>query len=227
MRDFFVMVQFSLHLPARYRIDLHLIKIRKSQADPLLPDLSEIFQTKKGNKLSRYFRHIFEHKNIKKIIGSNLILFSFALTAVPVNSAYIGNSSQQTIELPIVVNTQSGVQYPVEAVSITQGYRFYHPAVDFDGVTGDLIRPIMAGVVENTQNSLLGYGKSVLVNHGGDIKTLYAHLSEINVKKGQEITKETIIGKMGATGRAFGDHLHFEIIENDKNINPQLILPKI
>lgn len=146
---------------------------------------------------------------------------------LPTTSAKINDSVQETVKSPVVINTQNGVQYPVDKIVITQGYKFYHPALDFDGVTGDTIKPIMAGVVEKVDYSRLAYGNSVLINHGGNITSLYAHLSSIIVTEGQEVTKEIEIGKMGATGRAFGDHLHFEVRENGKNINPFLLLPTL
>ena len=53
------------------------------------------------------------------------------------------------------------------------------------------------------------YGNAVVVDHGLGLATLYAHLSSIEVKEGQEVERGTILGRTGATGLAGGDHLHF------------------
>ena len=70
------------------------------------------------------------------------------------------------------------------------------------------------------------YGNAILINHGSGFLSLYAHLSKILVKKDDIVTNQTVIGKIGATGRAFGDHLHLEIYENGKTINPLSVLPR-
>ena len=64
------------------------------------------------------------------------------------------------------------------------------------------------------------FGKTIKIKHKHGIETLYGHLHKILVKKGTEVKEGEIIGKMGATGRAVGAHLHYEIIVNKKHINP-------
>jgi murein DD-endopeptidase MepM/ murein hydrolase activator NlpD len=84
----------------------------------------------------------------------------------------------------------------------------------------------MAGFVEEISYSRLAYGNAVIVNHGNKITSLYAHLSKIEVEKGQEVNIETKLGEMGATGRAWGDHLHLEIRDHGYPINPFSVLPR-
>jgi len=98
--------------------------------------------------------------------------------------------------------------------------------VDFDGVTGDPIHPIMDGRVEAINYSKYAYGNAVLIDHGDNITSLYAHLSKILIKPNQEVTTDTIIGEMGSTGRSSGDHLHLEIRDSGKPFNPLTALPK-
>jgi murein DD-endopeptidase MepM/ murein hydrolase activator NlpD len=128
-------------------------------------------------------------------------------------------------ESTITLKTEKGVQYPVSQISITQGYRLFHPGIDLDGVTGDTIRPIMIGVVEAVQRSKYAYGNAVYIDHKNGFKSLYAHLSKILVKEGDEVTMNTVIGEMGATGRSYGDHLHLEVHQNGVPINPISVLP--
>ncbi|KKR39508.1 MAG: Peptidase M23, partial [Candidatus Woesebacteria bacterium GW2011_GWB1_40_101] len=206
------MTKLSIDL-LKYRLNLHLVKRRKDAfEEPLLPSFEEIKNTRSGNKFSRFFRHIFEHKNIKKILGTNLALMVLASSFVPTYASYSGDEADYAVvEQKVELNTEHGIQYPVEKVKITQGYRFFHPGIDFDGLTGDPIKPIKGGIVEALQFSKYAYGNAVLIDHGNKVESLYAHLAEIYVKEGQEVTKDTIIGTMGATGRASGDHLHLEV----------------
>lgn len=67
------------------------------------------------------------------------------------------------------------------------------------------------------------YGNLVEVTHANGYRTRYAHLSKILVRNGQRVQQQTSIGKVGATGRATGPHLHYEIIKNGRHINPQSV----
>ena len=222
------MIRLSINLPTKHRLHLKLVQRRGPLLEePLLPDMGKVLRVRAGSKVSRFFRHIFEHKRIKKILGTNIALIVVLSSFVPARTASDIEPEQTVISeeaTPLV--TQSGIQYPVEKIKITQGYKFYHPGIDLDGITGDLIQPIMAGVVENISYSRFAYGNAVIVNHGNKITSLYAHLSKIEVEKGQEVTIETKLGEMGATGQAWGDHLHLEIRDHNYPINPFSVLPR-
>ena len=68
------------------------------------------------------------------------------------------------------------------------------------------------------------YGNLVIISHGEEYQTYYGHLSEILVKEGQEVKVSTVIGKVGSTGRSTGPHLHYEILRNNKKINPKTFI---
>lgn len=86
-----------------------------------------------------------------------------------------------------------------------------HQGVDIGGKIGDPVRATADGWVDFVRNSDSGgYGKYIILNHGAGTTTLYAHLSEVLVSKGQEVTQGEIIGKVGQTGTATGAHLHYE-----------------
>ena len=221
------MIRFSFHLSPKYRLDLKLTKKRKDLDEvPFLPPLGKILRVRKGNRISRFFKHIFEHSKAKRFLGVNLAALLFASTLVPSTNFSFAIAETNTTQVPLVLTTQSGIQYPVKNIKITQEFRFYHPGIDIDGITGDAIYPIMAGKMESTEYSRFGYGNNIIVNHGNGITSLYAHLSKIEVSKDREVSKETVLGKMGATGWARGDHLHLEIRENGKALNPLTILPR-
>lgn len=220
------MIQISINLPRNKRLDLHVVKRRKSNEEKsFLLNLQSLRRIKKGNIISRFFRHIFEHSKVKKFFGTNLAILVLASTAITQNRPFEDQVQEISFtQSPVIFQTQIGTQYPIEKVKITQGYQFYHPGIDLDGETGDIIRPIMAGRVTGIEYSSQGYGNAILIDHGGGSASLYAHLSQVDVELNQEVSTNRIIGKVGTSGRAYGDHLHLEIYERGSTVNPLDVL---
>ncbi|MGC9342011.1 MAG: M23 family metallopeptidase [Bacteroidales bacterium] len=110
----------------------------------------------------------------------------------------------------------------------TYGYRWdpftrnrrMHHGIDLAGPLGLNIYAAGAGVVEVAEYNRHGYGKEVIINHGFGYKTVYAHLDEILVTRGQKIKRGEAIGTLGSTGRSTGPHLHYEIRKNGRPVNP-------
>lgn len=98
--------------------------------------------------------------------------------------------------------------------------RKFHRGVDFTAPTGTNIFATGDGKVIKISKSGRGYGHHIIVDHGYGYKSLYAHLSEIHVKKGQEVKRGEIIGYIGSTGLSTAPHLHYEVHYNDKAVNP-------
>ena len=94
-----------------------------------------------------------------------------------------------------------------------------HRGVDYAAPTGTPVRSVGEGVVElaGRQN---GYGNVVEIKHSGERTTVYAHLSRIDVRKGQRVEQGAQVGAVGATGWATGPHLHFEFKLNGAQQNP-------
>jgi len=226
------MRKLTLTLP-RYRlaVQYRFIKRRKSSVDePLIPTPKTLRKKYRvGGYTRRFFRHVFEHKNVKKLLGTNIALMLVASSFIPSN--VLGNTPEEAPEVSInetqmPLTTTRAIVWPVEEIRITQGYAFYHPGLDLDGITGDPIRPIKKGKVVVVSHSKFAYGNSIIIDHGNNLNSLYAHLSKIDVEEGQEVTTDTKIGEMGATGHAFGDHLHLEVWQNGFPVNPLSVLPR-
>ncbi|MBK5207471.1 MAG: M23 family metallopeptidase, partial [Polaromonas sp.] len=118
---------------------------------------------------------------------------------------------------------------PVEFSRISSGFamRFHpilqkwraHLGTDFAASTGTPARTVGDGVVEfaGVQN---GFGNVVFIKHRNNHETVYAHLSKINVQRGQSVTQGQTIGLVGSTGWATGPHLHFEVRVNGVQKDP-------
>lgn len=95
----------------------------------------------------------------------------------------------------------------------------FHYGVDIAAPHGSEIYPIGNGnVIFSGQKS--GYGNIVIIDHGDGMLSKYAH-NELNlVKEGDQVTTDTVIARVGSTGKSTGSHLHFEIVHNGRNVNP-------
>ena len=181
-----------------------------------------------GNPVSRVFRRVFETKKIRQLFGINLLTIAVVSGAISPSTSAI--SSGETAEITTIspriiqLTTQNSARWPVEEVRITQGYHRYHKAIDLAEPVGSPVYPIMDGVVESISYQRFSYGNHIIIDHGFGFKSLYAHLSKIVIKKGQEIDKNTVIGLVGNTGRSTGPHLHLEVYDNGQPFNPLTIL---
>lgn len=101
----------------------------------------------------------------------------------------------------------------------SQGGADLHRGVDLAADVGTPVRPILSGRVRFT-GTMDGYGNVIWIDHGPDLLSVYAHLSEIDVEPLQEVSKSTVIGKTGSSGRVTGPHLHFEVWRWGREVDP-------
>ncbi len=103
---------------------------------------------------------------------------------------------------------------------ISQGYRFYHKAIDIANRGGGPILAADGGTVVAAGWDSNGYGNRVVIDHANGNATLYAHMSVLQVSAGQRVNRGDVVGQMGSTGRSTGTHLHFEIRRGGVLLNP-------
>jgi murein DD-endopeptidase MepM/ murein hydrolase activator NlpD len=100
-----------------------------------------------------------------------------------------------------------------------------HRGLDIAGNDGEAVFATDAGVVVYAGWNNYGYGNMIMVDHGNNFQSLYAHLSGISVGCGQSVGQGDLIGAIGNTGRSSGSHLHFEIRAISSWVNPWDVLP--
>ena len=130
-------------------------------------------------------------------------------------------------------NNTLPVRSPVRRSYITSGFgyradpfgrgRAMHKGIDFDASVGDAVLSVADGVVSYS-GSRSGYGKTIEVDHGNGYVTRYAHNSRLSVKVGDLVRAGQQVAKAGSTGRSTGAHVHFEVWENGRVVNPRKFL---
>ncbi|MGI6284238.1 M23 family metallopeptidase [Neomoorella humiferrea] len=109
--------------------------------------------------------------------------------------------------------------------SITSGFGWrdneFHHGLDIAGRVGDYIRAAWSGIVTFSGWGNGIYGNMVKIDHGNGLETVYAHNSRNLVKSGEYVRAGEVIAEVGATGNATGPHLHFEVREKGRAVNPE------
>jgi murein DD-endopeptidase MepM/ murein hydrolase activator NlpD len=114
-------------------------------------------------------------------------------------------------------------EWPIEG-AITgpfgpRGKHSHHEGIDIDGSDGDRIRAAASGTVAFA-GSNGDYGRTVIIDHGDGLRTLYGHASKLLVKEGDEVHAGDVIAAVGHSGNARGSHLHFEVRRDGRPVNP-------
>ena len=103
-------------------------------------------------------------------------------------------------------------------------YQVFHTGIDLASKLDEPVNPAMDGTVIYAGEIFWGYGKHVIIDHGNNVTTIYAHLNKIYVFKGQKVTTSDVIGGQGQTGWATGVHLHFQVNVYGIPVNPRVFL---
>jgi len=116
-------------------------------------------------------------------------------------------------------------QWPVEGGTVLSHFgaprgRRRHAGLDIRGRHGQPVVAVDDGKVVYSGESMRGYGKTVIIDHGRGLKSLYAHNSSLLVKEGDRVRRGQPIARVGRTGNASGDHCHLEIRQDDVPRDP-------
>lgn len=137
-------------------------------------------------------------------------------TQMELDAEYIKQNCNLIVPIQGVITSRFGDREPTEIISA------FHQGIDIGATTGTTIHASMDGTV--VAASYAGdYGNHIKIQNG-EVLTVYAHCSELNVSVGEYVKQGQEIGKVGATGKVTGPHLHFEIRRDNRYVNPDLIL---
>ncbi len=111
----------------------------------------------------------------------------------------------------------------------SSAYQALHTGIDIAGKRGDAVTPFMPGIVTYAGQISWGYGKHIIIDHGNNVTSIYAHLDKMFVVPGQKVKPGDVIGGQGNTGWTVGItgvHLHFQINVYGIPVNPRVFFVK-
>lgn len=145
--------------------------------------------------------------------------------------AQLRQAQAQKPQVRRVSYQEGGMRWPLSGFRITTyfggrgAFQRYHTGIDLAVPHGTPIVAAKSGQVQVAGWSSFGYGFHVVLDHGGGLETLYAHMSRIAVRAGEWVEAGEVIGYVGSTGWSTGPHLHFEVRVNGVARNPLAYLP--
>lgn len=153
------------------------------------------------------------------------LLLTTATAASPVEQQTIPYHYISTIgyiDVSTSVLPDSTLTWPTAVTKLSRGFSADHPGMDIDTRTGQPVQAVFYGVVTDVTHSG-PYGNKIVISHPShseQITTLYAHLQDIYVNVGDVVYTSTVIGTVGSSGYATGDHLHLEVRKGTIQVDP-------
>jgi len=182
------------------------------------------------------FGGVNRYKNLENLKNADLVISTSEKLDRIVKSMYVQTKSYDDVE--IMVKNKFKMLAAIPAIMplaikdfgrISAGFgwrihpiyktRKFHDGMDFTCTVGTPIYAAGDGVIKFARKQR-GYGKKIEIDHGYGYKTVYAHLSVFNVKKGQRVKRGEVIAFSGNTGKSTGPHLHYEVRKNNKPVDP-------
>jgi murein DD-endopeptidase MepM/ murein hydrolase activator NlpD len=177
------------------------------------------------------------YKNLEGFNNSDLLIDTRKKLDQIANRAYVQTKSfddvvemardkeQMLASIPAI---QPVANKDLKKMASGYGYRIHpiykvrklHTGTDFSAPTGTPIYATGDGKVSTYKRSRAGYGNHIIIDHGYGYQTLYAHMSKVDVKRGQKVKRGDVIGYIGSSGRSTAPHLHYEVIKDGRKINP-------
>jgi murein DD-endopeptidase MepM/ murein hydrolase activator NlpD len=161
-------------------------------------------------------------------------LLAAMLLAAALQPAFAGSE----VAVPVAAAAQGGVdavpeeswRNPLDVIRVNSWYghvgnvhRSVHKGIDFGAPRGTPVLAAAAGTVAGVARDGK-YGIYVLIGHAQRQQSMYAHLDSAVVRIGDVVAPGQVIGKVGTTGKATGPHLHFEVFQDERRVNPQVKL---
>lgn len=232
----------SLKLQHEYLADASVIK-DKNRIEGYLTCMLKQVQTVSFNGIISQFYCKTIKKRIVMITKNKtsykyLVVYSLALPLVfcmlfvfSGNNVLAQNGENQTSALmepsiyPVDSKKVKGISGYGERINPVTKKKVFHQGVDLAIPAGEEVLSTAEGVVVDA-NFDSKKGNYVMVKHNETFSTFYSHLKNTSVKAGDKLEKGQVIGYSGSTGTSTGPHLHYEVIKNGKNVNPEDYLPK-
>jgi len=206
--------------------------IRINQQLTIPPVNGVIHIVKKGDTLAsiakRYSASADEIANFNRLgsaalqPGTTVVVPGGTPPAVPrvaTPSAQPGQTRVGAVPPAAAPNSATRLLWPTSGRRITQYFTYRHSGLDVGNKKGQPIYAAEDGVVVRSQWNT-GYGYNVVIDHGGGMRTLYGHSSQLLVRTGDKVTRGQVIALIGSTGRSTGPHLHFEVVVGGVRRNP-------
>lgn len=228
-----------------YEMQYKQLNLRVKQMSEVLEDIedrddnvyrmvfmSEPFSKEKRNQLlnrNTQYEELFTSSNSDLIINTTKQVDELTqrlyAQSISINQVFemAKNKKERALSIPAILPLDK----KKSKLSSGFGYRFHpilqikrmHTGIDFTAKTGTAVYATADGVVVESDRSS-GYGNLVTIDHGYGFKTLYAHLSKFNTTKGKKVKRGDIIGYVGSTGLSQTPHLHYEVHQNNRAVNP-------
>ncbi len=171
--------------------------------------------------------NVFDWHRLRRLVGVQFASMALALSVVSYptrafdyhfsSGAEILPEASQTTQM----TTYSTFEFPLAStLGMSQGYHGLHPGIDLRAPKGTAVLAMAEGTVTQVEKIWGGYGHYVRVAHKGTLSSLYAHLDEVRVTVGQKVRSGEQVGTVGMTGWTTGPHLHLEVYQGDKAVNP-------
>lgn len=145
----------------------------------------------------------------------------------------LGRAGEVAVDRAADLLAPRAFAWPISDFRYSRGFhaarrgRPAHNGIDLSAPRGTPIRVVAPGRVVEAGPSGSGYGRWIVVDHGGGVRTIYAHCSRLRVEPGDWVERGAVVGEVGATGNATGSHLHFEIRVNGTPVDPAPYLPDL
>ena len=159
-------------------------------------------------RLDRLTRQLVVQSRSLDEVASMVLLKQDMLASIP---------SIQPVSNDDLTRTASGFGmriHPIHKISK------FHSGMDFTAKVGTPVYATGDGKVVFAEYATNGYGRHVVIDHGYDYQTLYAHLSKVEVKRGQKVKRGDVIGLIGNSGLSSGPHLHYEVHKGGEPVDP-------